>query len=143
MFKSQSLDEYKCDKCNYRNKELLLDTQYDFSMNNCVILKFNLVVDGSNGNKCHTISVKNFNENHVLIPGDKKNTVFIVKAAIIFRPACQDKLDIGAHYVCWRRTLYGEGWLEISDSRSDYHKEFIHNLNHVYLLFLEKKNFSN
>jgi len=111
-------------------------TQYDFSTNTCVILKFNIT---TNENQLLIISVKDFNENSVTIPGDKHNNVFVVKAAIFFKPFSSQNTDMGAHYVCWRRVLHGDGWLEISDLNCTYHKNFLKNLNGVYLLFLEKK----
>ena len=40
------------------------------------------------------------------------------------------------HYVCWKKEQ--NGWLEISDSTSTFHENFLKDLQGVYLLFLEK-----
>ena len=85
------------------------------------------------------LTVDKLDENNVRIPGDEKNNVFIVKSAIVFRPFNESNTDLGGHYVCWRRVEKAKGWLIISDEFSQYSKEFITNLNNVYLLFLEKK----
>jgi len=80
-------------------------TQYDFSTNTCVVLKCNIT---TNENHLLIISVKDFNENSVFIPGDKNNSVFVVKAEIFFKPFSSKNTDMGVHYVCWRRVLHGD-----------------------------------
>lgn len=107
---------------------------YDFSRNQCVILNFPTIKDDKFINK----TVKNFDENHVVIPGDEKKNIFIVSAAIVYIPNDRDNTKLGGHYVCWRRSLGGH-WNVLSDTNSTNKTTFIKNLNGVYLLFLQKK----
>jgi len=130
------LENYKCELCHYTNPNLIQNTELDFSSNSCVVLKFNII---KNLRELTTILIKDFDENYIVIPGDKKNNVFIVKAAIVFKPFFEKNAIIGGHYVCWRRGLSGEGWLEISDTTSIHHKTFLASLKGIYLMFLEKK----
>jgi len=86
------------------------------------------------------LKVTDFNENSIIIPGDIKNNIFVIKAAIIFRPKDICITASGGHYVCLRRA--GQGWLEISDTTSTYKINFVPNLKNIYLLLLEKKHFN-
>lgn len=131
---TSTLDDYKCESCNHKHDKTVLYTTYDFSLNNCLILKLKIT---GNDNRFLDLKVTDFNENSIIIPGDIKNNIFVIKAAIIFRPEDVCNTDSGGHYVCLRRA--GQGWLEISDTTSTYKNNFVPNLKNVYLLFLEKK----
>ncbi len=135
---TNTLEDYKCEICFHQQEKTLQHNSYDFSLNNCVILKFKIA---GYDHKFLNLEVNEFNENHVVIPGDHKSNFFVVKAAIVFTPSNNDNTEIGGHYVCWRRAR--DGWLEISDTTSTYKNKFIKNLKNVYLLFLEKKHLSN
>ena len=124
------IDNFRCD-CGFKTTSAIVT--YNFS--NCILLKFNTIQD----NQHFSIEVENFDENYILIPNDQSVNIFIVKSALIFIPTCKNNIKLGGHYVIWRRAFGGTGWLEISDSTSIYHENFIKGLKNVYLLFLEKK----
>lgn len=130
-----NLNDYKCDICMHHHQALVQNTQYVFQ-NNCLILKFKIV---GNNHQFIDLDIEEFHENHIVIPGDKDNNCFIVKAAIIFKPNDPFNVELGGHYVCVRRINSGEGWLEISDTNSTLRNKFDTSLKGVYLLFLEKK----
>ena len=81
--------------------------------------------------------IDGFDENEIIIPGDKNKTVYQLKAAVQFYPVDRNNSFSGGHYTCWIPAL--EHWLEISDSSATHHKTFNRNLKDIYIMFIEKK----
>lgn len=110
-FTGDPLNGYRCEICSHLHKEIQLNLSYDFKNNSCVVLKFK---SSEFNGKVLNLNINDFDENHVIIPGDMNKNIFVVKAAIKFRPFNLNNADEGGHFVCSKKV--GAGWLEVSDT---------------------------
>ena len=130
----RKLTDYRCEFCNQRTKNGKQEIEYDFKAISFLVLR----LCGIWKNKILLNKIQDFDPDNIFIPGDQSKFKFILKAAIHYTPlGSNNGIDYKCgHYVCWKKEQ--NGWLEISDSTSTFHENFLKNLQGVYLLFLEK-----
>lgn len=135
MFKLRQLtvvNDYKCNHCNYKHNEINQTSKNIFTNNNYLIIN----IYSSHNNTYIDTKIKNFNPDIVELPNSSHQ--FRVTAAIVFQPFNENIMNGGGHYICWQRIKNNFGWNKISDTSGEYSKDFLKNLDGVYLLFLEK-----
>ena len=131
MFKtiSRTLEDYRCERCDFVAKELKYCSSYKF--NEFLVLKLNTI-----WNNTYThVDITDFDPDNIEIPFSSEKIRWRIKAVVFYEPSCTSYLTISGHYVCAVRDKHG--WAEISDNSITETRELRQNLRNAYLIFLE------
>ena len=117
-----------------KHKKMIQNINYNFKETNFLVIW----ISGIWRNKILTNNIVDFNPDKIIIPKDCSEHIFILKAAIIYKPlgAFKGVHSNNGHYTCWTRQK--NGWLKISDNICYFHKKFEDYMKNVYVLLLEK-----
>ena len=130
------INDYKCETCGHKNKELKSTTFYNFEKTKYLIIRIEICFKN---HFLNNVKITDFNPDYIKIPGS--NSFFRLMTAILFYPNdVNNPRTSGGHYTCLKRVEKNKEWIEIDDLKSSakIFPQFSKNFENVYILVLEK-----